>query len=995
MNRTTLFKIVLACAFGATSLFAGAQNVVSGTITDGETTEPLPGVVVSIEGTTKNAISNVEGKYSISAPGNAVLVFSCLGYKEVKEPVNGRSTISVSLPTDATMLDAVVMMGYSSAKKTELSSSVVSMDGDKLRDVTTPDIGNMLQGKVAGVVVYNSSGQPGEAATIRVRGTGSINASADPLYVVDGIPGGSFNPNDVESITVLKDAGATALYGASGAGGVIVITTKKAKKGQDMVIDLKVQGGVKQALSGRFKPMDSDELYSLEKQLYSSVILPYVFPASVTETNFNWMKEAFKLGTTQDYYASVAGSSDKVTYFASLDHYKEKGTLVNTNYGHTTGRINLGFNLTDNLDLNLRANFKDSNDQGTSSYVTLDAAYLMLPYDNPYDEVNGGYLYVNSNIRSDNGGTWYSQDKYNIFHNELYNSSTSRGTELTADLQLIWRITDHISFTTTNQYATSSGLYKLIIDPRTAVAAYPNGYIYQSAGDSKSYATSNLLKYGNTFAGKHNFNALLGYEWSRWRSEYTIAEGSGMSSGLQSLNATTPENVGGYWVDGESWSAFTQLQYSYMEKYIASVSLRADASSVFAPNKRVGYFPSVSAAWIASNESFLKGNPWISFLKFRASYGQTGNSNIDAYKYLDLYAFTSAVSYQGSVGAYPYRQANENLHWERACMTNFGVDVNIKDFLEVNLDLYNIDNNELLLDVPTAPSTGFESITANSGKIRNRGIELQLSSTNIKNKDFSWNTGFNIGLNRNKVISLPNGEDIIQSFGSSSARQIIREGEALYSWYMPKWAGVDSSNGDPLWYKLDGTTTNVLDTENDAQIVGCASPKFSGGLVNTVRWKNWDFSVNLNFVYGNKIFNYTRVIMDADGAYTYYNQMSLNNGLGWSRWEQEGDNATHPRPLLGGNNNANGISSRYLENGSFLRVKNITIGYNLPKKVLTKCKMREAKVFLTADNLYTLTKFSGMDPEVRLESSSYELAGNYAQNYPVGRLFSLGINVKF
>lgn len=979
-------------------------RTVTGTVTDALDDSPIIGGSVQVRGTAIGTFTDISGNYSIDVPENAVLEFNYIGYETTVETVAGRSVISVGMTQEINALEAVVMLGYSSAKKTELSSSVVTVKGETLRDVTTPDVGNMLQGKVAGVLVYNASGQPGESAQIRVRGTGSISANSAPLYVVDGIPGGSFNPNDVETITVLKDAGATAIYGSDAAGGVIVVTTKKATPGQKTHVEFKAQAGIKQALTGRFRPMNSSELYELSRSIYPKAVFRALYPEELLEQDFSWMDEAFQTGNTQDYYASVAGSSEKVTYFASVDHYREKGTLINTNYHRTTGRVNLGIKVSEKVDLNLRLNYNDAGNQGTSSYVTLESAYRMSPWDNPYDQNTGEYLYVNNAKRTDNGKQWYSHDKFNIFHNEIYNSSKSDWFDITADAQLLWRITDHISATSTNRYGRSASTWKLVIDPRTASASWPEGVIQKNITTGRSFSTSNLVKYAQTFGSRHNVNALVGWEWGLWKNDYTSAEGVGMKSGLTVLNAASPNGVGGYFVEGEGWSVFGQAQYSYMEKYIATASLRADANSVFAPKQRIGYFPSVSAAWLISSEPFMKRVPAITFLKLRASYGETGNSGIDPYSYLSTYAAESAVQYQGVVGMYPAKQENPYLHWERAKMTNFGIDLTLKDRVEFVLDLYNIKNDELLLDVPTAPSTGFSFITKNSGAIRNAGVEFSVNSTNIKTPSFTWTTGFNIGANRNTVLSLPGGEDIIQTVGSNSARQIIREGESLYSWYMPKWIGVDPENGDPLWEHLDkdsdgkilGTEpTNVFDPDADSQIVGKASPLFSGGLVNSFSYRNWSLSVNLNYVVGNKIFNYTRVTMDTDGHYTDYNQMSIDNGLGWSRWSEPGDNATHPKPVSGGNHNADGISSRYLEDGSFLRVKNVTLSYSLPRPLLKKLHLEDAKVFVTGDNLYTLSRFSGMDPEVRLESTMYELAGMYSMNYPVGRAFTLGVNIKF
>lgn len=708
-------------------------------------------------------------------------------------------------------------------------------------------------------------------------------------------------------------------------------------------------------------------------------------------------------GTTSGTFTDIDGRfsievpQDAVLEFSFLSYE----TIIETVAGRATINIEMTPRLNLLNEVVMMGYSSTKKTELSSSVATLQGE---TPWDNPHDQNTGEYLLVNNGTRSDNGKQWYSHDKFNIFHNEIYNSSKSDWHDLTTDMQLVWRITNNLSFTSTNRYGSSASTWKLVIDPRTASASWPEGVIQKNITTGRSFSTSNLLKYTQTIGNGHNINALAGWEWGKWKNDYTNAEGIGMKSGLTVLNAASPNGVGGYYIEGEGWSVFGQAQYSYMEKYIVTASLRADANSVFAPKQRVGYFPSVSTAWLASSEDFIRAVPAITFLKLRASYGETGNSGIQPYSYLSTYAAEAAVQYQGVVGMYPAKQENPYLHWERARMTNIGLDLTLLDRVEFTLDLYNIKNDELLLDVPTAPSTGFSYITKNSGAIRNQGIEFSVNSTNIKKKNFTWTTGFNIGFNRNTVISIPNHEDIIQTVGSNSARQIIRESEALYSWYMPKWMGVDPETGDPQWEHLikdengnvTGTElTNVFDPDNDSQIVGKASPLFSGGLVNTFTLGGFSLAVNLNYVYGNKIFNYTRVTMDTDGHYTDYNQMSINNGLGWTRWTEPGDIATHPRPVSGGNHNADGISSRYLEDGSFLRVKNVTLSYALPQRFASKIHMKEAKIFLSGDNLFTLSRFSGMDPEVRLESTMYELAGMYSMNYPVGRSVSLGLNLKF
>ena len=999
--KITKLILAFAAVFGlGAGMSAFAQSKVTGTVTDSETGEPLIGVSIGIEGTTRGVITDLDGNYSIEASAGQTLVFGYLGYTTVKQEVPAKAgVLNVEMTSDINTLDAVVLLGYSSVKKAELSSSVVSVQGEKLRDVTTSDIGTMLQGKVAGVSVFNSSGAPGAAATIRIRGTGSLSADSSPLYVVDGVVGGTFSPNDVETITVLKDAGTTAIYGASGAGGVIVVTTKSAKKGQDATVDFKANVGVKQVLTGRFSPMDAYEFADYLKAINPN----FYVPKDLESHNFDWVEEATRLGVTQNYYASAAGSSDKMTYLASIDYFDELGTAKATDYSKLSARVNVGAQIAKNLTMNVKVNYETSKSHNQS---VLGSAYNELPFDSPIDARTGDYVLITGAKRPDSSDRWLGHDKNNPFWSQKVNQSGSNGTFLVADFQLIWNITDHLSLSSTNRYGDSNSHSRDVTSPEAKSGTYPDGYVYESTSWGTSFGTTNILKYSQTFASDHSVSAMLGQEWGASKSKWMSAAGTGITNGLTALSTlTNAEKIQGSETEAESWSLFGQAMYSFKEKYIFNATFRADASSVFAPNNRVGYFPSVSGAWVASSEDFMKGQDLISFLKVRASYGTTGNSGLEPYSYLDVYSFDSKFQYEGVAGGVPSSVANPDLHWETAVMANVGFDISLKNFLTVNLDLYNNENRDLLLSVPLSPNSGFDSRVENTGTIRNRGVELEINSTNVNKRNFKWNTSFNIGFNKNTVVYLPNHEDII--IGSAIVRQIYREGEDLFTWYMPKWIGVDPETGDPLWEHIvrdeegnptgEVEPTSSLRLDEDAQMVGTAQPKFTGGLANTFSFYGFDLSVNMQYTYGNKIFNWTRRVMDSDGAYNDYNAVSLNNGLGWSRWEQPGDIATHPKPMTGGNKNANESTSRYLEDGSYLRIKNVTLSYTIPSKILKKVNLQDAKVFLSGDNLYTFTKFSGMDPEVNMAgtiSSTYP-AGTYSYNYPVGRLFSLGVSVRF
>ena len=1011
---------VLAAA--ALSLPAMAQKIsVSGQVLDASDGQPLIGAGVMLPDGT-GTITDYDGKYVIQAPKNATLTFSSLGYVSVSEAVNGRTVINVSLSPDTEALEEVVVLGYTTQKKAELSSAVVSMSGEKLRDVSTADVGNMLQGKVAGVVVMNGSGQPGDNADIRIRGTGSITAGAGPLYVVDGVAGGSFNPNDIETLTVLKDASATALYGAAASGGVIVVTTKSGSQDKT-TMEFKASAGLKKALMGTFHPMNSEELYDYTESMYSAALFSLRYPETLLDQDFDWVNNCFKLGMVQDYYASASGKAGKVSYFVSADHYNEKGTLINTSFKKTSARINLGIPITDRLNMSLRLNYSKSYDQGTSSWRTLEYSYYAMPWDVPYEMAQdedgnwystGKYIYMDGKVRSDNygGGTWWTQNPSNVLHSESYNYSKSHGESLTGDLQFIWNVTDWLTITSMNRYDTSNSFYEYYCDPRTYDGKGTAGDLENSDGEWNGWGTTDLAKFHKTF-GDHDVNATLGWEYSEGYSRSLGAAGIQFPVGQRSLSNTVMSSVSGSDYKSRAWAWLAQTQYSYIGKYIFTASIRYDESYKFGPLNRGGYFPGASAAWIISKEDFMKESP-LSFLKLRLGYGKTGNDNIPAFQYQDTFSLSG--QYNGVKTAILERMANPNLGWEEAYMTSLGIDATYAKNWNVTVDFYNTINSKILLESPMSPSTGFFAVMDNVGKVRNMGVEFAIDGSIINNKDFGWDVGFNMGLNKNRVLELPGHADIVMNRGD--VNQIIREGEDVYTWYMPKWLGVDPETGLPMWEifepELDdaGNPVYYIDADGNAQakmksgvtnmyseapqqLVGTASPAFSGGINTALRYGNFTLTANGNFVVGNKIYNKNREQMDSDGAYTGLNQMSIKNGLGWKRWEEEGDIATHPALLAGRADGSNGTSSRYLEDGSFFRLRNVTLSYKVPQSFFRKANLSDARVYLSTDNILTFSRFSGMDPEVRLDGDTYHHAGLYASNYPVPLSVVLGIDVKF
>ena len=532
----------------ALSVATFADINVKGVVIDADNSEPMIGVSVLVQGTTTGTITDFDGNFELTVPDKAVLQLSYMGYKTIE--LRAVENMRIIMESDALQLQEVVSLGYSAVKKAELSSAVVTVSAEQLTDVTSSDIGNMLQGKVAGLTVSNAGGQPGEAAQIRIRGTGSITAGSEPVYVVDGVMGGTFNPNDVETISVLKDAGSTGIYGAAAAGGVIVVTTKSGKKNDKVHVDIKATAGAKQALFGNYKMMRSQELYNFHKSLFSKVVFNASYPASLLEQDWNWQDEFFKTGVIQNYNVAVHGGSEHVGYYVSLDYFGEEGTLKTTGMQKVSGHASLKADICKWLDMNIKMDFNKSSVDYPTSWTMLGDAFFKMPWDCPYEyDKNGNitknYVRMDSGVRPDNGGKWWSQETWNSLHSTLYNYAKGDNFDFSGVLQLGVHFTDWLHFTTTNTFGAGHWLSSTYIDPRTYDTSYPNGYIGKDVGMSKSFGTTNILKGGNQW-GKHSFNAMVGFEYSFWRTEYTSAAGIGMPNGVDALNSASPLTNSGY-----------------------------------------------------------------------------------------------------------------------------------------------------------------------------------------------------------------------------------------------------------------------------------------------------------------------------------------------------------------------------------------------------------------------------------------------------------------
>ena len=958
---------------------AHAQTAVQGTVLSAEDKSPLPGATVVVEGTTRGTSAGADGRYALEAVPGEVLVFSFVGFEDRKVTYSNQTTIDVELEPQSNSLDEVVVMGYSSQRKTELSSAVVSLDAEQLTDVTSPDIGNMLQGKAAGVLVYNTSGQPGSQATIRIRGTGSITAASDPLYVVDGIIGGTFNPNDVETLTVLKDAGATAIYGSEGAGGVIVVTTKSAKQGQKTTVNFKFSAGVKSVLQGRLKMMDSEELYYTQKSYMPEVLFQAQRPESLLGQDFDWVDAIFRTGVVQNYYASVSGSSGKTNYYVSLDHYSEDGTLINTDFHRTTARINLSTELARSLRMTTRVAYTNSRDYSSSSYQTLEWAYCMVPWDSPY-YADGSLIDLNK----DTEHAWLSQYRYNPLFAEKYNYAKSHSDDLVGDLQLVWNPTDWLTVSSSNRFNRSGSKYITCIDPRT-VGESEHGSLANSLSEGWGISSSNLVKAAHSF-GDHNLGGLVGYEYGINKEEYLDVTGQDMPEGMGSMNSTIPFENGGYDLWGEGWSVFAQVQYSYRNKYTLTASFRADASSKFAPRNRVGYFPSVAASWVVSHENWLRDAAWLDLLKLRASYGETGNSSIGSYLYLDSYSFAS--KYHNKVTAIPVRKANPYLGWETANMTGVGLDASFLGRIDLTLDFYNIINSELLLNVPLSPSTGFFDQTANAGKVRNRGIEAKLSYTLWQGKQGFFSLFGSIAYNKNTIISLSESlktynEKMMaqaQDKGNSTPVLIYQDGMPMNAiWAVPS-LGIDPTTGQEIYVRKDGSLTYEYDAQ-DQVVAGISDPKYRGNFGFAAEYKGFGLSATCTFLGGGQRYN-TTLVNKVENVDIHYN---VDRRVLYGRWQTPGQNAMFKK--LGSYTDENGkqhdektrATTRFVQDNDELTFSSLSLYYEFNPRLISKIRLKRLKLAFYMNNIATLSS-------IRIErgttypfarSMSFQLTGTF------------------
>ncbi|WP_143308428.1 TonB-dependent receptor [Chitinophaga vietnamensis] len=952
-----------------------AQLKVSGRITDAHSGDPLPGVTITVEGTSNGTVTDANGRFTITVPSeNSVLVFSYVGYNVQKVAVGGRTDLTIKLEADTKKLDEVVVMGYTTTTQKNLTGAAQAVNATKLKDVTATTVDKMLQGKVSGVFVGNSSGDPAAAPVIRIRGNGTLTAGNAPLVVVDGIIGGLPNPSDVESVTVLKDAAATTLYGARAANGVIVITTKRGKAGKTQV-NFRTNIGTAQVNNGRFHLMNGSQLYDLQKAAGAQL------DPSIRNLNTNWEDLAFQKASNQNYELNVSGGSEKTKFYLGGNYYKEDGIVRGTGVERYSVRLNIDHNINERF--RLSANFAgvQQNDHDNSN-GSLYQVYTNMPWDNPYDAQGRP-------VNPQKAAVWYNRDPSNFLYDQQYNYDKHQRQSLEGLLKLEYDITKWLTFSTTNRAQYYHDREEYNGDVRTSSGGDDLGNLYNGYADSASYISSNLLRARYTFNKVHHLDGLLGAEFQTSNLNNIYAKGKGILPGKDVLDVTAaPVGIGGNKIERVFNSYFVQANYNYNYKYYFTSSFRRDGSSRFGMNKQFGDFFAFGASWAASEEAFIKQIKAISNLKLRLSYGTTGNADI--IDYLAIAQYYANVQYNGVPSAYPLRVGVPDLSWEKAYNTNFGIDLGLFNRINLTVELYQKDNKGLLFNVPLPATVGYAFIPMNVGTVRNKGIEINLSTDNLVGA-FKWSTDFNIGFNKNRITSLYGDQNSITDPASGYYK--LQVGQDMRSFYMRKWLGVDPANGDPLWEQVttDANGKEVRTATNNynkatLQIVGTATPKFFGGIRNAFSYKNWQLSAFFAFVSGNKVYNSNRELMDNDGAYSQYNLMQLDKG--WSRWQKPGDNATHPKYVLDGNHNSHKPSSRFLEDGSYLRLRNVNLSYGLPKTWLDRARIRGARISVGGDNLWTLTKFSGIDPEV-------DDRGINGVKYPYATKWFAGLEINF
>lgn len=1056
-TRKRIFSSIGLILFSVS--FILAQVVVKGTVKD-NLGESVPGASVQVKGTSQGTITDLDGKFIFNAPNkNAILVISFIGYTTVEVKVDAQKPMLISLKEDTKTLDEVVVVGYQEVRRRDLTGSVAKASMTELLNTPTSSFAETLGGRVAGVNVSSGEGAPGGQMNIVIRGSNSLTQDNSPLYVIDGFPvedptvAASINQNDIESLDFLKDASATAIYGARGANGVVIITTKKGTVGQPKI---KYDGsfGI-QNITKTIPMMDAYDFVNLQnersaKDMASTYFMNHQGKQWGQEdyrniNQYDWQGEIFRPAWMQSHNIGLTGGSESIRYNASLSYYDQDGIILESNYKRVQGRMGTTIQKK-KLKVYLTANYTSTTTTGGSpsqnSYNGMNNLFYSVWGYRPVTEPNRPLSSLIDNLTDDSidGTNDYRFNPIMSLKNE-YRKTFSNYIQFNgfAEYEFMKGLKLKVSggYTyDTRKGETFNNSKTRYGNPKSADKV--NAEIYHS--QRATWLNENILTYQTNLKKKHFFTSQLGitfqnsdYEYYSFKTVQIPNESLGMA-GMKEGIPNTSNSLKSSW---SMMSFLGRLNYNYQSLYYATVSFRSDGSSKFHANNRFGYFPSASLAWGFMEEDFMSSlKPAVSSGKLRASWGLTGNNRVGEYDtyalyqllkapigdYVSLGSVPSGVYPFGnsltSVGMVPISLRNKDLKWETTEQWNVGLDLGfLNERIGVTLDWYRKITRDLLLDTPLPTSSGYRSAIKNIGKVRNQGIEFTLNTTNIKTKTFKWNTNFNIAFNKNKVLELAEGQVAMltaakfdQNYNSQSS-YIAKVGQPMGMMYGYIYEGTykyddfnkvgdtytlkrdvpyfaSESNTQPGMPKYADLNGDGIINDNDLTMIGNGMPKHTGGFTNNFEYKGFDLSVFFQWSYGNDVLNANRLFFENSNGSRDLNQFASYA----DRWTTDNPESNIPRSITSASNKA--ISTRVIEDGSFLRLKTLSLGYTLPKLMTKKMGIDNARVYVAGQNLWTLTGYSGYDPEVSIREGALTPGLDFSA-YPRAYSISFGINLGF
>lgn len=985
----------------STLLFMGTMTaysqtrVISGKIISAEDNMPIPGVSIAVQGTTLGTVSDIDGNYTLQVPEDArILVFSFVGMATQEVSIAGRTTVNVTMKLLTIGVDEVIVVAYGTISREAKTGSTTQVETAQLAETPVVSIDKALSGKVPGLMVTTAGGQPGSNSTIRIRGTSSVNAGNEPLYVIDGIPvmiGDqseasttsnalfALNPSDIESITVLKDAAAASVYGSRAANGVILITTKSGKAGEAKISFRASTGFSQLANDNNYNPMNSQELWQYLRDAVINSGKDPDDPAGYGNTYFpksllagpqtNWFKSGLRNGKTQKYELTANGGTDRITNYLSAAYEDIEGMVIGNNFKKLNFRVNNDFQITKDIKIGSKIGLSRmiNEDIGTGSLSYLNpffGAMMILPWTPMYNE-DGSF---NTNIPENN----------NI--NPLFSANTNEAWDKQFRLHgtgyLEYKPISQLVLKTNNSAELTSGEARMF---GQHVTGYTQDFVYMNRYNYQLLTTSNTARFNDSFLNRHLYSILVGQEAQNFRMSYLDGESPNINLDIPyPTTSTQAEDQVGY-NEGEytMLSFFGIFDYNFDSKYFLQASIRWDGSSRFGSNNKYGTFWSVGGSWNMNEEGFMKNNfEWVKLAKVRASYGINGNNQIDNYLQYGVYG---AREYNASSGMAPDQLGNPDLTWELNKTYNLGLDLNFFNRLNITFDFYERFTEDMLLRDRLSWTTGFSSLMRNVGSMKNTGQEFSISGDIVKQPDFNIEAGVNFAHNRTKIIDLA-GEDEIGSF------LVQKVGYSLYTFKLHDYAGVNPVNGEALWYDDDGKITNNY---NKSRQIYCGSPepKFIGGGYLNASWKGISLVGTFDYKTGHVIdvMNEARY-MRSDGYNWYGNH--ANTSLDY--WKKPGDITETPKPMVGNSSESNAfLNTRWLEKGDYLRLKEITLAYDLPASVMNSLNfMDRIRIYASAYNLYTFHSLNTFDPERGNDGHAYAI-------YPTAKNFICGIELSF